>query len=97
VIVARHFLDEGEIVKLLSGQPGFDETGAQAMLMQVNARGYNPPKRQTILEWQSQQAFQICPTPDDPNSCNLYRELRFPEEVYERIGEFWIEKAEAQE
>jgi hypothetical protein len=25
------------------------------------------------------------PTPDDSNSCNVYRELRFPDEVYELL------------
>jgi hypothetical protein len=49
------------------------------------------------LEWQEQQDFQICPTPNDPNSCNVYRELRFPEEIYEQIEDFWLEKAEETE
>jgi hypothetical protein len=34
---------------------------------------------------------------DDPQACNLYRELRFPDEVYESIGEFYEQKAEAKE
>ena len=54
-------------------------------------------KRERILQWQAQQEFPICPTPDDPQACNVYRELRFPDSVYEQIGEYWEEKAEAQD
>jgi hypothetical protein len=93
VIVARHFMEDNELIRLLSQQPGFNEQGARAMLLQVKERDYNPPKRERILEWQAQQDFQICPTPEDPNSCNVYRELRFPQEIYDRIGEFYLEKA----
>ena len=88
-MVARHFLDEAELVRLLAAQPEQDETKARALLRQVQERDYNPPKRERILEWQAQQDFPICPTPDDPQSCNVYRELRFPDSVYEHIGEFW--------
>jgi DNA primase large subunit len=94
-MVARHFLDEREIVKLLAGQPGVDDEKARAMLRQVEGRDYSPPKRETVLEWQAQQEFPICPTPDDPDACNVYRELKFPDDVYASIGEFWEEKAEA--
>ncbi len=95
-MIARHFLDEDEMLRLLGQQPGGDEE-ARSLLLQVQGRGYNPPKRDRILQWQAEQDFPICPTPDEPNSCNVYRELRFPDEVYESIGEFWGEKAEAQE
>jgi DNA primase large subunit len=93
VMIARHFLSEDELIHLLAGQPGMDENGVRAMILQVQERDYNPPKRSTILEWQAQQDFPICPDPDDPRACNVYRELRFPEEIYERIGEFWEERA----
>lgn len=96
-MVARHFLDEDEVVRLLAGQPGMDEQGARAQLMQVQARDYNPPKRERILQWQAQQEFPICPNPDDPNACNVYRELEFPPKTYERIEEFWEEKAQREE
>jgi hypothetical protein len=96
IMVARHFLDEEELVHLLAGQPDLDEQGARARVLQVKARDYSPPKRDRILEWQALQDFPICPDPDDPNGCNVYGELRFPEEVYERIGEFWEDKAEAE-
>lgn len=96
-IVARHFLEEEELVELLAKQPGFNEQAAQALLLQVTERDYNPPKRERILEWQSQQEFPICPNPQDPGACNLYRELRFPQEIYDRIDDFWLERAEAEE
>jgi DNA primase large subunit len=96
-MIARHFLAEDELVTLLAKQPGQNEEAARALVLQVQGHDYNPPKRERILAWQAEQAFPICPTPDDPNSCNVYRELRFPEEVYERIGDYWEEEAKAQE
>ena len=47
-------------------------------MQQIQERGYNPPKRERILEWQEQQDFPICPNPDDPDACNVYRELGLP-------------------
>ncbi|HEX6291710.1 MAG TPA: hypothetical protein VFZ66_21170 [Herpetosiphonaceae bacterium] len=96
-MIARHFLDEAELVRLLGNQPDHDEAEARSLLEQVRERGYNPPRRERILEWQAQQDFPICPTPDDPRSCNVYRELRFPDEVYEHIEEFYEERADARE
>ena len=87
-MVARHFLDEDELLALLADQPDHNEDDMRAMLRQVENRDYNPPKRERILAWQAQQDFPICPTPDDPASCNVYRELRFPDSVYEHINEF---------
>ena len=96
-MVARYFLPEDELVLLLAKQPGQNEAEARALVHQVQAHDYSPPKRERILAWQAQQDFPICPTPDDPNNCNVYRELRFPDEVYERIGDYWEEEAKAQE
>ncbi|HZS02885.1 MAG TPA: hypothetical protein VFE37_29520 [Chloroflexota bacterium] len=96
-MIARHFLDEDELVRLLASQPGQSEEEARSLVLQVQGRDYSPPKRERILDWQAQQEFPICPTPDDPAACNVYRELRFPDSVYENIGEYWEEKAEAQE
>jgi hypothetical protein len=95
-MVARHFLPEDEMVRLLGNQPGHNADEARALLRQVEAKDYNPPKRERILEWQAQQDFAICPTPDDPASCNVYRELRFPQGIYDNIGEFWEEQAAAE-
>ena len=83
VMVARHFIDESELLDLLVKQPSSDEQEARALILQVNEREYNPPKRERILEWQAQQDFPICPNPEDPNACNVYRELRFPDDVYD--------------
>lgn len=74
-IIARHFLDS-------------DEKEVRALVQQVQEKSYSPPRRDKILEWQSEQDFQICPNPDDPDACNVYNELRFPEEVYEDIQEY---------
>jgi hypothetical protein len=38
-------------------------------------------RREKILEYQSQQDFPICPKLDDPDACNPYAELQFPDEV----------------
>ena len=96
-MVAHHFMEGDEIVKLLTKQPDVSEEDARGLVAQVKARDYNPPKRDKILAWQQEQDFQIIPNPDDPDSGNLYRELRFPDEVYESIGEYYEEKAEANE
>lgn len=96
VMVARHFLETEPLVELLAGQPDMDEKAARMLIMQVQDRDYNPPQRQKILEWQSQQEFPICPTPDDPNGCNVYRDLQFPGQVYEHVEEFYEERAEAE-
>jgi hypothetical protein len=95
VMVARHFMTEDEMVPLLARQPDMDEAQAHALVAQVNAHDYNPPKRERILEWQAQQDFPICPTPDDPASCNVYRELQFPDGVYEHITEYYEEQGSA--
>ncbi len=97
LMVARHFLSEDEMVKLLEKPPGLDEKEARAQVMQINTRGYNPPKRDRILQWMELQDFPICPNPEDPNACNVYRELQFPDGIYDRIEDFWEEKAEAEE
>lgn len=93
-MVGRHFLEEDELVRLLARQPGEDEEKARALVLQVNAHDYSPPKREKILEWQREQEFQILPE-DDPDQGNLYRELRFPEHVYAHIQEYYEEKAAA--
>lgn len=97
VMIARHFLPEQEIIDMLGHQPDHNATEARALLHQVQQRDYNPPKRERILEWQAQQDFPICPTPDEPGTCNVYSELRFPSGIYENISEFHEEQYEAEE
>jgi hypothetical protein len=92
-MVGRHFVGEDELVELLRKDHDAEEREIRAMVQQVEEKGYSPPRRERILEWQSQQEFQICPNPDDPDACNVYNELQFPEEVYESIQEYREEKA----
>ena len=70
-----------------------DESEARALVQQVEERGYNPPRRERILEWQGQQEFPICPNPDDPDACNVYRELDLPDEIFENIQDYREDKA----
>src|SRR5438270_2026219 len=90
VMVARHFLEEDKIVDLLAHQPDQNPEDARALFLQVKAHDYNPPKRERILQWQAQQDFPICPNPDDPTSCNVYSELRFPDGIYDNITDFYV-------
>ncbi|MDZ8104757.1 MAG: hypothetical protein RM338_03915 [Nostoc sp. DedQUE12a] len=55
----------------------------------------NPPPRERILEWQSQQEFPICPNPDEKDACNVYKNLQFPQEIYEHILEYHEQKADS--
>jgi hypothetical protein len=88
-MVARHFLDEEELLEWLQKDEDFSEAQARSLILQVQGRDYNPPKRERILEWQKQQEFPICPDPDDPGACNVYKDLKFPDGVYESISEFY--------
>src|SRR5438045_6475293 len=93
-MVARHFLDEDRLVGLLA-RGGCDRDEARALSQQVQQRGYNPPRRERVLEWQARQQFPICPNPEDPDACNVYKDLQFPDGVYEHIEEYHEQKAEA--
>jgi DNA primase large subunit len=92
-MVARHFLSEAELIDYLQKDQDFSEREARALVQQVQGKDYNPPKRERILEWQSQQDFPICPDSDDPDACNLYQELQFPDHVYEHISQYYEQKA----
>ncbi|MDB5323655.1 MAG: hypothetical protein JWN40_5286 [Phycisphaerales bacterium] len=96
-MVARHFMDDEELVSRLARNPNFSELQAKALVQQVQSRDYNPPRREKIAQWQREQEFPICPGGDDPDACNLYRNLEFPADVYEKIGEYHEEKVLAQE
>ncbi len=96
VMVARHFLSEDELVSWLLKGADMDEEKARGLVAQVQSRDYNPPKRERILEWMQKQGFPICPNPDDPSQCNVYRNLEFPGGIYENISKFYEEKAAAQ-
>ena len=96
-MVADKFLDRDELVEWLAKDRDFDDQKAKALVQQVEERDYNPPSRRRILEWQAQQDFPICPTPEDPDACNPYRELAMPEEVFEDIEEYREQKFDAEE
>src|ERR671918_412300 len=86
--IARYFVDNEKLVELLAKDGDTDEQKARALVQQVEERGYNPPRRERILEWQGQQEFPICPNPDDPDSCNVYTELDLPDEIFENIQDY---------
>ena len=90
-MIARHFMDENELIATLTKNPGFDEEQARTMLEQIEARGYNPPKRERVLDWMRRQEFPICPDPRDRGQCNVYRNLDFPQDVYDKIEQFYRE------
>jgi len=90
-MVARHFVNAKELCKLLEKDPSMDELKAKALVEQVCNRDYNPPRREKIMEWQAQQDFPICPA-NDPDSCNVYRNLTFPDGIYDNIQEYHEQK-----
>ena len=96
-MVAHHFMDEDTLVGWLQKDKDFDEQDARALVLQVKGRDYNPPKRNKILDWQRQQDFAIIPNADDPDEGNVYKDLDFPDGVYDSISEYYEEKAEAQD
>ncbi len=96
-MIARYFVDNEELVQLLAKDRDLDEDGARALAQQVEERGYNPPRRDKILEWQKEQDFQICPNSDDPDACNVYSELEIPQEILEDIQEYRAEEQVARD
>ena len=93
-MVARHFLNEDELISYLQKDSDFSEAEARTLYKQVQGKDYNPPRRERVLEWQQQQDFPICPNPDNPDSCNVYKDLQFPEQIYDHISEYHQQKAD---
>src|SRR5947209_1075800 len=93
-MVARHFMSEEELVGWLTRERDCSEEDARALYLQVQGRDYNPPKREKILEWQKQQDFQIIPDAGDPDEGNVYKDLQFPDDVYDNIAEYYEQKVE---
>src|SRR5215207_9420711 len=87
-MIGRHFVTNDELVELLTKDRDADEGEIRALVQQVEDKGYSPPRREKILEFQDQQDFPICNNPDNPDACNPYAELQFPDEVYEAIQEY---------
>jgi hypothetical protein len=94
-MVARHFMEPDEVVAELTKDCDFSQDQARALLQQVEQRDYNPPRADRIQEWQKEQEFQIIPN-DDPDAANLYRDLKFPDHVYENIQEYHEARAHIQ-
>ena len=95
-MVAHHFLSPEELEEWLMKDSDVNRGQALALIRQVETRDYNPPRRERILAWQAQQDFPIIPNVDDPDCGNVYRNLKFPEGVYEHIQEYQEEKMEGE-
>lgn len=90
VMVGQHFLTKEELIEQLTKGADCDEQKAESLIKQVEAHGYNPPKPDRIFEWMNEQEFPICDTADsDKGSCNVYKSLKFPPEVYEKIASYY--------
>ena len=94
-IVARHFMTEEEVVGELAKDKDFSSDQAISLYQQVQLHEYNPPRREKILQYQQEQEFPIIPNSDDPDQGNVYRDLNFPDHVYQHIAEYHEHKAEA--
>jgi|SRR5207302_4799475 len=95
VMVARHFVTREQLLDQLQLDPDMDEEKSRALIEQVESKGYSPPSREKVLEFQTHQQFPICPNAEDPDACNVYKDLKFPPEVYEHITEYHVEKSGA--
>lgn len=96
-MVARHFMDDAELRETLMRDPACDERQAFSLVEQVKGRDYSPPRRETVLQFQAQQDFPLCPNVEDPDACNVYKDLRFPESVYAHITDYREQKAHVHE
>ncbi len=94
-MVARYFLTEQELLDYLQKDPTVTLAKARALAEQVKSKDYCPPSRERVMEWQKEQDFPICPAPDDPDACNVYRDLHFPYAVYQDIEDYQEQKAES--
>jgi hypothetical protein len=94
-MVARHFMPHQDVLAWLMRDPDFHQEDAVNMLRQVEGRDYNPPKRDRLLAWQAQQEFPILPNPEDPDCGNLYRNLKFPDTIYDHISHYQEQRASA--
>lgn len=92
VMVGRFFLSTDEIIAELVKDKDCDEEKARLLIQQVEAKDYNPPKRERILDWMSQQEFVICEGAENPDSCNVYKNLEFPPDLYEKISSYYRSK-----
>ena len=94
-MIARHFLTREELSAWLCKDSTVSEEEIRALVAQVEERGYSPPRRERILEWQRQQEFPIIPNTEDPDEGNVYKDLKFPDDVYKHITEYYEHKGAA--
>jgi hypothetical protein len=93
-IVGRHFLSDDELAAQLAQDGDFDEARARDLIQQVQEADYSPPGRAKIMEYMSKQDFPILPDSSDPDEGNVYRDLEFPQHVYDHISEYRHQKAD---
>jgi hypothetical protein len=86
-MVARHFMEPDQLVAQLTQDKDFSEDQARVMVQQVIDSDYSPPRAGRIREWEREQEFPIIPN-DDPDAANLYRDLKFPDHVYDKIEQY---------
>ncbi len=91
-MVAQYFADEEDVIRELQKDQDFSEQAARSLCQQVKDKAYSPPSRDTVLDYQKHQAFPICPNASDPDACNVYKDLTFPDSVYENISDYQAEK-----
>ncbi len=89
VMVARHFMSDDELIEYLKKDPDCDDEKARGLVKQVESRGYNPPRRERVLAWMKEQDFPICESATEGESCNVYKSLNFPKEVYDKISGYY--------
>jgi len=77
-MIGRHFVTNDELVELLTKDHDADQGEIRALVKQVEEKGYSPPRREKILEYQSQQAFRSAPTPTTLTLATLTRSCSSP-------------------
>ena len=92
VMVGRFFLSNEELTAEMMKDRDCDEEKAHAIIRQVEAKGYSPPKRERVIQWMNEQDFPICENSGDQDACNIYKEINFPPEVYEKISSYYESK-----
>jgi hypothetical protein len=96
--IARHFMHPDDLAKYLARDKDEALDDAKALVHQVNDADYSPPGPAKIRKWNEEQDFPILPpehqTSDD---ANVYQDLDFPEDVYEKINAYHREQALAGE
>ena len=90
-MVARHFLSEGELTALLRHNPGINDHEARSLNLPVQGKNYKPLRREHSPMAERAELPDL-PNPEDPDSCNVYKDLEFPPEVYEHIAGYDEEK-----